>query len=163
MGVSDPARTTALILDALKQSGQRGILHAGWAKLGASDLPDSVFALDYAPYAWLFPRMAAVIHHGGSGTTGLALRSGMPSLVIPFTGDQPFWGKRTHDLGVGPAAIPFARLTADRLAAAIRTMTSDAGMQARAATLGEGLAGEDGIARAVEVIRTLLHDRNAAG
>jgi UDP:flavonoid glycosyltransferase YjiC (YdhE family) len=163
MGVSDPARTTALILDALRQSGQRGILHTGWAKLGASDLPDSVFALDYAPYAWLFPRMAAVIHHGGSGTTGLALRSGMPSLVIPFTGDQPFWGKRTHDLGVGPAAIPFARLTADRLAAAIRTMTSDAGMQARAATLGEGLAGEDGIARAVEVIRTLLHDRNAAG
>jgi sterol 3beta-glucosyltransferase len=159
MPVNDPASTTALILEALQRSGNRGVLHAGWAKLGAVDLPDTVYALEYAPYAWLFPRMAAVIHHGGSGTTGLALRSGVPSLVIPFTGDQPFWGKRTYNLGAGPAPIAFSKLTPEKLAQAIQTMTRDTAMQRRAVHLRDAMAGENGIARAVEIIQACLHNR----
>jgi UDP:flavonoid glycosyltransferase YjiC (YdhE family) len=156
MPVPDPKAATALVLDALRQSGRRGILHTGWARLGAADLPDTVFLLDYAPYGWLFPRMAAVIHHGGSGTTGLALQSGVPSLVVPFTADQPFWAGRTHDLGVGPAPIPFPRLTARNLAEAIRAMTRDADMQRQAVRLHDAMAGENGVQRAVEIIQRYL-------
>lgn len=151
MPVPDPIAATRLILTALERSGRRGILGTGWARLDVSDLPDSVFALDYAPYDWLFPRMAAIIHHGGSGTTGLALRSGVPSMVAPFTADQPFWGRRTADLGVGHRPIPFAKLTSDVLATAITTMTTDRDMQRRAGELRTALAAEDGVRRAVEV------------
>ncbi|MBK9121900.1 MAG: glycosyltransferase family 1 protein [Chloroflexi bacterium] len=159
MPVADPQKTTALILDALARSGQRGVLHAGWANLGTAALPDTVFGLSYAPYAWLFPRMAAIVHHGGSGTTGLALRSGSPSLVIPFTADQPFWGRRTYALGVGPAPIPIATLTAENLAAAISVMVHDSAMKARAIALRDAMSGEDGVQSAVDVIQAELSER----
>ncbi|MBI5670641.1 MAG: glycosyltransferase family 1 protein [Chloroflexi bacterium] len=156
MPVPEPQKTTALIVEALKESGKRGIVHAGWAKLGSTELPDTVFLLDYAPYAWLFPRMSAVVHHGGSGTTGLALRSGAPSMVIPFTADQPFWGARTHALGVGPVPILFSSLTVDNLAQAIRTMGDSTGMQRQAVHLHKLIAEENGVQRAVEVIQSCL-------
>lgn len=154
MPVPDPEATTALILAALAQSGRRGILGAGWAKIGAVELPERVFALDYAPYAWLFPRMAAIIHHGGSGTTGLALRSGVPSMVVPFTADQPFWGKRTVELGVGHAPIPFVKLTPENLAAAITSLTTDTAMRQNAIELRDLMAAEKGVPRAVGIIQT---------
>ena len=156
MPVPDPRAATALILDALKRSGRRGLLHAGWAKLGQADLPDNVFSLDYAPYAWLFPRMAAIIHHGGSGTTGFALRSGVPSMVVPFTADQPFWGRRTRELGVGIAPIPFSKLTAENLSQAIETLTKDADMKIRAAHLRDAMAGENGVRVAAQLIQRYL-------
>ncbi|MBK8020610.1 MAG: glycosyltransferase family 1 protein [Chloroflexi bacterium] len=156
MPVPDPPQTTAHIVAALERSGRRGILHAGWAKLGAVDLPGSVFPLDYAPYAWLFPRMAAVVHHGGSGTTGFALRSGVPSLVVPFTADQPFWGKRTHDLGVGPAPLPFPKLNGELLARAITEMLEDTAMHRQAAQLRDRMAAESGVQRAVTIIQQVL-------
>jgi UDP:flavonoid glycosyltransferase YjiC (YdhE family) len=132
------------------------LLHAGWAGLGNTDLPETIFLLDYAPYAWLLPRMAAVIHHGGSGTTGFALRSGVPSMVIPFTSDQPFWGWRSHKLGVGPAPIPFTRLTAANLTQAITHLVSESSFVQRAAHLRMLMADEAGVPTAVAVIdRTL--------
>lgn len=100
--------------------------------------------------------MAAVIHHGGSGTTGLALRSGVPSMVVPFTADQPFWGGRTHDLGVGPAPIPFSELSAEKLADAVMMMSQDENMCRRAAQLRDAMAGENGVQRAVGIIRSHL-------
>jgi UDP:flavonoid glycosyltransferase YjiC (YdhE family) len=156
MPVPDPGATTYLILEALRRAGKRGILGAGWAKIGAVELPETVFALDYAPYAWLFPRVAAVIHHGGSGTTGFALRSGVPSMVVPFTADQPFWGRRTVELGVGHAPIPFAKLTVENLAIAIKTMTENREMQRSAVDLHIAMAMEKGIERAVEIVQTRL-------
>lgn len=156
MPVPEPRITTTLILEALKQSDKRGILHTGWAKLGGVELPDTVFLLDYAPYAWLFPRMSAVIHHGGSGTTGLALRSGVPSMVVPFTADQPFWGARTHALGIGPVPIPFSRLTAENLARALQIMVHNTDMQRQAVHLREAMAIENGVQQAVEVIQRCL-------
>lgn len=151
MPVSDPAQTSALILEAVRRSGQRAVLHAGWAGLGGAQPPE-VFPLHYAPYDWLFPRMAASVHHGGSGTTGFGFWSGMPSVVVPFGFDQFYWGQRAAHLGVGPRPVPFRKLTAARLAAAIEAAVSDEGMRARAAALGQKLRAENGVQRAVAVI-----------
>ena len=106
MSSRNPEATANLILDALARTGQRGIIHAGWGGLQRTDLPASVMMVDGVPFAWLFPRVAAVVHHGGAGTTSAGLRAGVPSVVVPFFGDQPFWAQRVADLGVGPAPIP---------------------------------------------------------
>ncbi|HET7090157.1 MAG TPA: nucleotide disphospho-sugar-binding domain-containing protein, partial [Anaerolineae bacterium] len=93
--------------------------------------------IDAVPHEWLFPRMAAIVHHGGAGTTAEAVRAGVPSIVTPFFADQPFWGQRIADLGVGPAPIPQRRLTTQKLAEAIHIAVTDAGMRDRAAAFGQ--------------------------
>jgi UDP:flavonoid glycosyltransferase YjiC (YdhE family) len=147
---------TELVLTALAQTGQRAILLTGQGRQGNADLPDNVFEIGSIPFDWLFPRMAAVVHHGGAGTMAAALRAGVPSFITPFGADQPFWGQRVADLGVGPSPVPGKKLTAERLAAAIRTITSDEAMKARARALGEKIRAEDGVARAIEVFHRYL-------
>jgi len=115
-------------------------------------VPDDVFVLDAAPHDWLFPRMAAVVHHGGAGTTGAGMRAGVPTVICPFFGDQPFWGRRVAALGIGPEPIAQKRLTVERLAAALRSVTEDAGMRDRAAALGAKIKAENGISRAIQAI-----------
>ncbi|GAB4581330.1 MAG: glycosyltransferase [Anaerolineales bacterium] len=154
MLVPDPARTTATLIEAVKLSGRRAILHAGWAGLGRVPFPPEIFPITYAPYGWLFPKMAAIVHHGGSGTTGFGFASGVPSLMVPFVFDQFYWGARAAELGVGPKPIPFTQLTAERLAAAIKTAVTDPDMRRRAANLGQKLRAENGVARAVELVET---------
>lgn len=156
MPVPDPAATTALLVEAVQRSGQRAILHAGWAGLGpAGQLPANIYKIDYAPYGWLFPRLASIVHHGGSGTTGFALASGVPSLVVPFAFDQFYWGARTAALGVGPAPLPFRHLRAEALAAALHQMAHDSALRAQAATLGPRLRAEGGVQAAVRHITRL--------
>jgi len=152
MSTRNPEAFTHTLVQALAQTGQRAILLAGWGGLGTIDLPETIFKLDAAPFGWLFPRVAAVVHHGGAGTTSAGLRAGVPSIIVPFFADQPFWGRRVADLGAGPAPIPRKQLTADRLAQAIQTAVTDGAMQRRAAEIGAKIRAEDGIARAVEVI-----------
>ena len=147
-----PEQTTQLVQEALALSGQRGVLATGWGGLRHANLPANLFILDAVPHAWLFPRMAAVVHHGGSGTTGAGLRAGVPSVLVPHMGDQPFWARRVTELGVGPQPIPRRKLTSERLAAAITTATTDKDMQTRAAALGEGIRAEEGVGRAIEII-----------
>ncbi len=149
MPAEDAATKATIVVEALARAGQRGVLAAGWGGLAASDVPASVHVLDDAPHDWLFPRMAAVVHHGGAGTTGAGLRAGVPTLVCPFFGDQHFWGRRVAALGVGPDPIPQKQLTAERLAGAIQILTGDPAMRQRAAALGETIRAEDGIGRAV--------------
>lgn len=153
MNSRDPQATGKLAIEALERSGQRGVLLRGWGGLHADDVPDNVFLIDSVPHDWLFPRMAAVVHHGGAGTTSAGLRAGVPSLIIPFMGDQPFWGRRVQALGVGPAPLPRAKLTAGDLASAIRIAVSNDTMRSRAKALGEAIRAEDGVAKAVEAIR----------
>jgi UDP:flavonoid glycosyltransferase YjiC (YdhE family) len=152
MGNRDPEATTRLTLEALTRSGRRGVLASGWGGMHAQDLPDTVYMLKSAPHSWLFPQMAAVVHHGGAGTTAAGLSAGIPSIIVPFFGDQPFWGGRVAMLGVGTAPIPRRRLTADKLAAAITQATADRAMQQRAAALGQRIRDEDGIGQAVALI-----------
>ena len=154
MPVRDPARTTKLIVEAVQLSGQRAVLHAGWADLGG-DLPAEIFSIDYAPYRWLFPRMAAVVHHGGSGTTGFGFLSGVPSIFVPFGFDQFYWGEKAFDLGVGPKPVPFRQLSAQRLASAIQEAISEPHYKQCAADLGQKLSKENGVQRAVKIISTL--------
>ncbi|MCL4251122.1 MAG: glycosyltransferase [Anaerolineae bacterium] len=156
MSNTDPRGTLRTFVEALKKAGRRGILHSGWAGLQAEDLPDSIYMLDYAPHEWLFPRVAGIVHHGGAGTTASGLRAGVPSTIVAHMGDQPFWGRRVHELGVGPQPIPRHDLSAERLAYAIAQMTTDSAMQARAAALGDTIRAEDGVGNAVRVLRTIL-------
>ncbi|MBL8046950.1 MAG: hypothetical protein JNL09_10430, partial [Anaerolineales bacterium] len=109
--------------------------------------------VDNAPHAWLFPRMAAVVHHGGAGTTGAGFRAGVPSLITPFALDQYAWAGLATHLGVRPSGLgEMKTLTAEKLAAAIQAAVNDAGLRARAAVLGQKIRAEDGVARAVELI-----------
>jgi sterol 3beta-glucosyltransferase len=156
MSNRDPAATTDLVLQALARTGQRGVLLTGWGGLSNPDLPDHVFKIESVPHDWLFPQMAAVVHHGGAGTTATSLRAGVPSIVVPFFADQPTWAQRVHALGVGPKPILRSRLTADRLTTAIRTATSDHAMQQRAATLGQQIRAEKGVERAVSIFRQYI-------
>jgi sterol 3beta-glucosyltransferase len=149
----DAAGRSRLVLEAVERAGVRAVLVTGWGGLDAAAVPprlrERVLAVPSTPFEWLFPRSAAVVHHGGAGSTAEGLRAGVPSLVCPFFGDQPFWGARVARLGVGPRPIPQRRLTVDRLAAALRTLVEDDAMRARAAALGVEIAGEDGVGEAV--------------
>ncbi len=153
MSGSSPERLASLLLEALAKSGQRGILLTGWGGLRAEAAPGTVFVLDAAPHGWLFPRMAAVVHHGGAGTTAEGLRAGVPSVILPFIFDQPFWGARIKALGVGPDPIPQKNLTADRLANAIRRAVTDTGIRQRASSCGTAIRAEKGIENAVTIIQ----------
>jgi sterol 3beta-glucosyltransferase len=156
MAGRDPARLTAIVVEALRRANVRGILATGWGGLSPADLPDSIFKLDHAPHDWLFPRVAAVVHHGGAGTTAAGLRAGRPTLVCPFIADQPFWGRRVHALGVGARPIPQKRLTPDNLAAAIHEISTNQTIRDNAAALGERIRSEDGLRTAVAMIEDHL-------
>jgi sterol 3beta-glucosyltransferase len=153
---SDPEEKARLVLAALEQSGQRGILASGWGGLRADTLPKNVQMIEQAPHDWLFPRVKAVVHHGGAGTTAAGLRAGKPTIICPFFGDQPFWGQRVYQLGAGPKPIPQKKLTVQGLASAIQVAVSSPDMQQRAAALGEKIRAEDGVARAVVTIEAML-------
>jgi UDP:flavonoid glycosyltransferase YjiC (YdhE family) len=155
MHVHDPA-TTAGVVRALALAGRRGLMLTAPGETGELPLPDGVLAIEPCPHDWLLPRVAAAVHHGGAGTTAAGLRAGVPSVVIPFFADQPFWGWRVAALGAGPPPIPRRRLTAERLASAIRTATGDPGIRRRAAELGARIREEDGVARAVEAFERCL-------
>ena len=116
----------------------------------------AVLAVTTVPHEWLFPRMAAVFHHGGAGTTAAGLRAGVPSAALPFFGDQLYWGAMLARLGVGPRPILQKRLTASRLAEAITRAVTDPDMRARAAAMGEQIRAEDGVGTAVAVLHRLL-------
>ena len=153
MAGRNPEKLAELALGALAESGQRGLLLTGWGGLRAELVPDNVFVLDSAPHSWLFPRMAAVVHHGGAGTTAEGLRAGVPSVIIPFAFDQFFWGARVKELGLGPNPIPQKHLTADRLGNAIRIAVKDSKIRQRANSYGAAIRAENGIANAVEIIK----------
>ena len=152
----DPKGTTEMVLAALKKTGQRGLLLTGWGGLSQMDLPDDVFVMQKAPHDWLFPQMAAVVHHGGSGTTAAALRAGVPNIIIPFFFDQFLWGERVFELGVGPRPIPRQKLSVERLADAINQTVNNPTMEAKVSTLSQRLRAEKGVERAVEIITRYL-------
>ncbi len=145
----DPRGLRAAALAALEGLGLRGVLATGRRGMASPE----VIEIEGAPYDWLFPRMAAVVHHGGAGTTAEGLRAGKPTAVFPSNfGDQLFWGRRVFALGAGPEPVPQKRLTVERLTAAIRAITEDESTRRCAAELGKSIRAEDGVARAVELV-----------
>ncbi|GAB4115301.1 MAG: glycosyltransferase [Roseiflexaceae bacterium] len=157
MPAQDAAAKTTLVIEAIRRCGQRALLASGWGGLQAQSLPSDVMLIDSAPHDWLFPQMAAVVHHGGAGTTAAGLRAGVPSVICPFFGDQPFWGRRVAELGAGPEPIPQQRLTAERLTQAITNAITIPSIRQAAQVLSRRIAQEDGIAQAIKQI-----ERNAA-
>ncbi len=144
---------------ALKALGRRSILAFPEGVLEGADLPPDAHLAGDIPHSWLFPQMAAVVHHGGAGTTGAALRAGRPSVVVPLTADQAFWARRVSRLGAGPPPLSRSRVTSATLAAAIHTALEDPSIEARALELGRRIAAEDGVGQAVEEIGRLIATR----
>lgn len=136
--------------------GRRAVVHSGWAELAQGVVSENVLVVGSVPHSWLFPRVAAVVHHGGAGTTAAAFRAGVPSVVVPFHGDQPFWARLTEQLGVGTKPIPRSKLTAPRLAACIEQALSSESMRRNAAELRKRVQAEDGVGRAVRIIETSM-------
>lgn len=136
----DPGRTTRRLLEAVARLGCRALISRGWAGLGDGALPDGVMAIDPVSHASLFPRLAAVVHHGGAGTTHTAARAGVPQIVVPHVLDQFYFAKRVESLGVAPPAIPRAKLDVARLAATVRDVLESQNLSARAADLARELA-----------------------
>ena len=157
MSSADPASLTRLVTDAVRQVGVRAVLLSGWGGLSEASCHD-LFVTRDVPHDWLLPRMSAVVHHGGAGTTGAACAAGVPSVVVPFTMDQPFWASRVEALGVGPKPIPRQRLTADRLAAGLREVLASKEMQARARALGDRIRRENGVEAAVRAFDSISWD-----
>jgi sterol 3beta-glucosyltransferase len=155
MSSRNPQETAELVIEAIKKTNQRALLFSGWGGLHKEDMPNSILMIDSTPHDWLFPRVAAVVHHGGAGTTAAGLRAGVPSIMIPFLIDQPFWAKRVYDLGVGPTPIPRRKLTVEKLAQAIQEAAANTAMRQRAAELGSKIQAEGGIANAVEIIQRM--------
>ena len=148
-------RTVSGTAGALRRTGLRGVLLSGDARIDGS-LPDDVIRVPgEVPYDWLFPRVAAVVHHGGAGTVGAALRAGTPSVVVPAVPDQAFWAHRLSALGASPPPIPTKNLTAEKLSDAIVRTTTDPTMRHTRATLSARISAEDGVARAVEAFEKL--------
>jgi sterol 3beta-glucosyltransferase len=156
MAGRNPEHFARIVLGALAKSGRRGVLATGWGGMNVLNVPANVFVLDSAPHSWLFPRMSAVVHHGGAGTTAEGLRAGKSTVIVPFIVDQLFWGKRVRELGAGPEPVPAKKLTVDKLADAIQAATTDPQMKDRAEGIGKAIRAEDGLGNAVKIVRQYL-------
>ncbi|KAI1334644.1 hypothetical protein F5Y15DRAFT_401146 [Xylariaceae sp. FL0016] len=143
--VDDPDKLTRMIFDAVAETGVRALVSKGWGGIGADSvgIPDGVYMLGNVPHDWLFNHVSAVCHHGGAGTTAAGIQAGKPTIVVPFFGDQPFWGAMVARAGAGPDPIPYKALTAEKLAEAIRVAVKPETLE-RAKELGEKIREENG-------------------
>lgn len=143
--VDDPNALTTLLFAAIRRLNIRALVSKGWGGLGGEqlELPPGVMMLGNCPHDWLFPQCAAVVHHGGAGTTAAGIRCGKPTVIVPFFGDQPFWGSMVYKAGAGPEPVPFKKLTAEILAESI-DMALGPAAQARAQELGAKIRHEKG-------------------
>ncbi|KAK2775420.1 UDP-glucose,sterol transferase [Colletotrichum kahawae] len=137
-----------VILDAVRSAGVRAIVSKGWSDLGGSG-NQSIYWIGDCPHEWLFQHVAAAVHHGGAGTTACGLRNGKPTTIVPFLGDQPFWGDMVANAGAGPKPIPHKQLSPENLAAAIRHCLSPQAV-AGAQRIAAQMEAEDGVQAAVD-------------
>ena len=143
--VDDPNEMTELIFQAVRMTGRRALVSKGWGGLGADNLnvPEGIFMLGNVPHDWLFKRVCCVVHHGGAGTTAAGVALGKPTVIVPFFGDQPFWGAMIATAGAGPNPIPIKQLTSATLAERILEALQPQTLQ-RAQELGSRIANENG-------------------
>ncbi|RHZ49379.1 putative UDP-glucose,sterol transferase [Aspergillus thermomutatus] len=148
--VDSPTKLTKIVFEAIVKTGQRALVNKGWGNIGAgeAEIPENVFMVGSYPHDWLFKHVSCVVHHGGAGTTAAGLALGRPTIIIPFFGDQPFWGSIVYRAGAGPAPIPYKRLNAEKLADAINKALGPE-MQEKAGEIGEKMRQENGVRCAV--------------
>lgn len=166
--IDDADKLTAILVDAVKETGVRAVISKGWSKLGANQPAGrDIFYLGDCPHEWLFQQVTAVIHHGGAGTTACGLLNGKPTAIVPFFGEcvpstrsisnvinantasQPFWGTMVHAAGAGPMPIPHKMLNSQNLAQAIRDCLTP-GALAAARGMAEKMRQENGVRQAVD-------------
>jgi vancomycin aglycone glucosyltransferase len=158
----DAALTTRLAVEASQRAGCRLILSRGWAGLGAGRLPGHCLAVGSVSHTRLFPRMAAIVHHGGAGTTAAAARSGKPQLVIPHLADQFHFGAQVHSLGIGPRPLRRMHLTAGNFSAfsaRIHELLDDEAMRERARALGLRITARPPLRHASRLLTSPTRDR----
>ena len=156
-GIDDPLAFTNMLFEAVKISGVRALISKGWGGVGVENAPENVYMIDNVPHDWLFPRVSAVVHHGGAGTTAAGLKFGKPTLIVPFFGDQPFWAQRVARSGAGASApIPYKRLTAQKLADGIKECLRPEAKE-KAQEIARSIEKEgDGAQNAVDAFHTAL-------
>ncbi|KAJ5298272.1 uncharacterized protein N7443_006392 [Penicillium atrosanguineum] len=142
--VDDPKYLTELLLEAVRLAGVRAVLSTGWSGLGDIKMPPEVLTVADCPHNWIFERVSCVVHHGGAGTTAAAIAAGKPSVVVPFFGDQPFWGNMIARVGAGSEPIPFKKLTAEKLADAIG-FALRCNVRKMSRSIGDVINDEDGV------------------
>jgi UDP:flavonoid glycosyltransferase YjiC (YdhE family) len=151
-GGGEALETASLLVEAVQAAGIRAVMQ-GWDDAREQlSLPPGIHAAEALPHSWLLPKVAALVHHGGFGTTAAGLRAGLPQLAIPHLIDQFYWGQRVHELGVGTAPMARSKLESNKLASALEQVTGDNSIRAVALSLGELIRAEDGLANAVELI-----------
>jgi sterol 3beta-glucosyltransferase len=145
------------LLEALTNAmrGRRALFNPGWSGIDPKCLPNNFFAIADTPHDWLFPRVAAVVHHGGSGTSHSAVRAGVPSVVLPFAADQFFWAERLRRGGVAPAGVDIRRPKAEAVAKAL-DFAATGQVQSRAVALGEKMRTENGVRDAVLALESIV-------
>ncbi|MBD3575629.1 MULTISPECIES: glycosyltransferase [Streptomyces] len=156
MAAGEGARLAEIAVRALRAAGLRGVLQAGAAGLSAGASGDDVLDIGEVPHRLLFPRTAAVVHHGGAGTTAAALEAGVPSVPVPVTADQPFWSRRVAALGAATGPIPYRDLTAESLAGELRRAVDETGYRAQAARAAGRMTAQDGAGAVVQRLERLL-------
>jgi UDP:flavonoid glycosyltransferase YjiC (YdhE family) len=156
--VDDPNAMTKMIFEAVKITGRRALVSKGWGGLGADELgvPEGVFMLGNCPHDWLFKHVSAVVHHGGAGTTAAGIAAGRPTVVVPFFGDQPFWGAMVARAGAGPDPVPYKVLTAEKLAESINKALEPQSLE-RAEELCNKIKQEDGSQKGAQAFHQMLN------
>jgi sterol 3beta-glucosyltransferase len=150
--VADPDRAWRTVLGAIQRARVRAVIATGWGGgFGASSRAE-IHVTSGVPHAWLFPRVAAVVHHAGAGTTAAALAASRPQVLCPFSFDQPFWGAQMRRLGVADTDLPLRSHTPQTLAAAIGRAVNDAALTRRAQAIGSLISGESGAETAVRLL-----------
>lgn len=144
--VDDQIKLTKIVFEAVQKAGQRAIISKGWGNLGVDDVdvPENILTIGSIPHDWLFRQVSCVIHHGGAGTTAAGLSLGCPTIIIPFFGDQQFWGEIVARAGAGPVPIPHKQLTVDKLSEAI-DIALQSSTKERAQELAHKMEKESGV------------------
>jgi UDP:flavonoid glycosyltransferase YjiC (YdhE family) len=158
----DPLATTRRVLAAVEQLGVRAIVSAGWAQLGGVPLPEGVIETGPVAHTRLFPRCAAIVHHGGAGTTTTALRAGVPQVVVPHLADQFYWGRRIRAAGLGAVAARKHRCRTGDLVRALAAVLDNEVVRERASELGSRAREDEASLDPLEPLLRRLEDSPGA-
>lgn len=160
MPIGDADRLLDMLQDALTISNQKAVVFLSYNKAKLREKSERIFLTKQVPHNWLFPRVSAAVIHGGAGTCAASMKAGIPTIVIPFMGDQTFWGEQIHKKGVGPKPVPFKKINSKILAELIKEAVTNKQMRENARHLGEVLQKENGSALAAAVINEFLQNKN---
>jgi UDP:flavonoid glycosyltransferase YjiC (YdhE family) len=161
MTQEDPDYFLEMIIESLRITKQRGILLGGWSGMGyEKKLPDNIMSLHSVPHDWLFPKVAAVVHHGGAGTSAAALRAGVPSIIIPHLGDQPFWASRLFEARYATKPLLKKDLSITELVDRIQDVVNNSKMSEQAKNMQKSICSENGIENAIHIIKKILSSDN---